>query len=429
MSINECYPANDSISSSSRKQTFTERFDQYFTQDDEYDEHSQFIDAKNITLIDRDDVAGASMTSSLFNYQWEFRHTLSYWVAINYILGALLFTTGSFFWLIEDRLTTTDFYCLVTVAFFAGACCFTMGTYFAYYEVINEQTQSSRRKRIFCCYAGKRNINFYAVLTYFIGTICYQLNTTTGRVFYTIRGVLKMNFTRGSLTWYLLLQMPIFFGGLCFWVGAMFEMHLNKAWKWRPTKLSWIVCWLNGVGGFTFFMAGIGLFFEDQPLIILWMTIIPYLFGSFCYFLGGIGSLWMWKLNQFGLCHLPQLNTEHHLHRTEKRKGKNIVLYRDIFFLCFYVVTLATAITCIAYASICVRYGDWIKNFALALVASIVILAMGSFVHREPERAPVSYLLWFLRFFMIIYTINLMVDGYHLSGNSCYTYGEHDYHP
>jgi len=147
------------------------------------------------------------------------------------------------------------------------------------------------------------------------------------------------------------------------------------------------------------------------------------LVGSFLYLIGSVLSLLMWKLQQFGLVYLPELNVEGE--RTKKKlKKSNFVMYRDVLFLCMYVITLCGAISAMTYASLCEQYQDWIKNFTLATLASIVILAIGSFMHREPEKPPFTYILWFVRFFMMFYTANLVIDGYHLSGNECGIYGK-----
>ena len=56
------------------------------------------------------------------------------------------------------------------------------------------------------------------------------------------------------------------------------------------------------------------------------------------------------------------------------------------------------------------------------MIASMVLLSIGSFMHREPEKPPFIYLVWFLRLFMLWYTLNLVVDAWHISGTECDAY-------
>ena len=101
-----------------------------------------------------------------------------------------------------------------------------------------------------------------------------------------------------------------------------------------------------------------------------------------------------------------------------------MVLYRDIFFIVLYCITASGSTFAISYALQCKDFEDWIKNYFLALMGSVAILVISSFMHKEPAKASFSYLLWFLRVYMTIYTINLVIDVYHISGTECTKYGD-----
>ena len=202
-------------------------------------------------------------------------------------------------------------------------------------------------------------------------------------------------------------------------VTGLLAMYLNKCWRWKPHSLGWIVSWLNGVGGFFFFIAGLTGFMQEIEFITPW----AYLCGSFCYLLGSIGALVMWKLQQFGYIYMPELNQNKQRSYGVWKKQRNTVLYRDIFFINLYIITAALAISSISYAVQCKRYSDWIKNYALIAIGALGVLLLGSVIHFEPEKPPFSYLLWFLRFYMCFYTVNLCVDAYHISGKECKRYG------
>jgi len=110
-------------------------------------------------------------------------------------------------------------------------------------------------------------------------------------------------------------------------------------------------------------------------------------------------------------------------------KDGTIVMYRDVAFICLYVVTFGTAVSAISYSFLCPQREDMIKNFLLACLASVVLLGIASFMHREPEKPPFTYILWFMRAFMSFYTINLFIDTWHLSGTECEIYGQAESSP
>ena len=117
------------------------------------------------------------------SHQYQFRHTVSYWISISFIFGSLLFTTGSAFWIIDDYITTEDYYALVTVAYFAGACAFGTGSYFGYHEVINElqkkhKPQKRVHKRLWLFLSGRKSMHYWTALVFFMGTILYQITVT-----------------------------------------------------------------------------------------------------------------------------------------------------------------------------------------------------------------------------------------------------------
>ena len=75
-------------------------------------------------------------------------------------------------------------------------------------------------------------------------------------------------------------------------------MYLNECWKLNP-NLAWTVSWLNGMGGFVFFISG---FFGVIPGDTMQSTIFPlgYLIGSVLYLGGSVGALMMWRKRQSG---------------------------------------------------------------------------------------------------------------------------------
>ena len=85
--------------------------------------------------------------------------TLPYWIAISFLFGSVLYTSGSFFWIIDDYLTDNDYFALVTVAFLIGGTAFLVGGYINFYGVINspdpdEGLKGHPRRRRFFFHSG-----------------------------------------------------------------------------------------------------------------------------------------------------------------------------------------------------------------------------------------------------------------------------------
>ena len=61
--------------------------------------------------------------------------SVPYWVSVSFLLGAILFTEGSFAWMVVDA--GKPFLWAVAYPYFWGACAFQIGCYLAFVEVIN----------------------------------------------------------------------------------------------------------------------------------------------------------------------------------------------------------------------------------------------------------------------------------------------------
>ena len=212
-------------------------------------------------------------------------------------------------------------------------------------------------------------------------------------------------------------------------VGCVCLLCGCQCWKWRPYKLGWVISWLNGIGGFLFFVScAVFTWWDngdaDRETFRLWLCAGPLLVGSVLYWIGSVLSLVMWKLQQFGLVNLPFLNKQKRRDYIERNlEQKDKVLYRDILFLILYSLDVAMAFIAISYALQCEKYEDWIKNFLLGSLASIALLSLGSFMHQTPKKPPFLYFIWFIRCYFVFYTSNLAIDLWHISGSQCAKYG------
>jgi len=341
---------------------------------------------------------------------FELRHSISYWISISFLFGAILFFSGSIFWIYDD-VEADDSYILVVVAFFVGTVAFLIGSYLGLYEVINIDSSDETRYLLPKDKKDCRNMSWIAAMSYFVGCLFYQITVTND--------VLQITYPPYSAGYWLILKLPLFIGGIFFGVGGIGEIVLNKGWMWRPTKLAFYTAWLNGVGGIMFFIAGVAYIASDENVRSVQ---IPYVLGSFGYMAGGVLSLMMWKLQQFGLVYLPDLNRELTIFHSKKGRAE-IVLYTDIFFLCIFCLSAATGVYAVTFATLCEHYKDWAKNFALSTVISVGVIALGSVMHRVPTKRPYKYLVYLLRFYLCWDMINMMIDTYNISGDKCHSYG------
>jgi len=350
--------------------------------------------------------------------KWSFRQTVAYWISVSFIFGCILFTTGSYFWLISGSLSPSDSYTLVTVAFNVGNLACQIGSYASTICIVNahlhkEVTGNPRTFNIILP-PDRWDQGYLASVIYLIGGTLAKLPP--------IWDLFGKTPSWGSTTWIVVESMRII-GNFSYFVGGAMAMDLNQCFKWRPRKLAWSVSWLNGVGGLIFFVGGC---FAVVPGDTVQKTLYPlsYLIGSLLYVVGSCGSLMMWKLNQFGYVYVPELNHYDKRDRFAEKKRTN-VLYRDIAFVCFYNLTAALAVMAISFSIQCSTYIDWIKNQSLVLVGSLGLLVIGTVIHKEPLKSPYTKLLWLLRFYVLCLTVVTGIDTFHLSSGGCQTYGNH----
>eukprot|EP01083_Nonionella_stella_P064044 166586_1 len=392
---------------SSSRERAVSLFDEYFTQEDTYDATSS-DSLKEMTLLSSSDLD----TPRSVDYRWQWRHTVSYWISVGFVLGGMLFVVGALSDVFVDKLHDIDYHTLNPIGFLFGAIAYVFGGYCGYYQVINESTKYNpsakgffKRKKAWCIHSGKKTIPYWAAFSYLVA------NTTT--FIQKIPRALQIEFVKYSLPWFLIMRFTMIIVYIGLFMGGALQLYLNKGWKWRPYKLGWIASWCDALAGALFlFQGSVNIWFVDEnnKMLQFWMLDLWCLIACIFYLISGVLYLLMWKLQQFGLTNLPQLNRIKH----RDTKKLDSVLHRDVLFIFLYCVTLVTALFAMVYSIHCGEYRDWIKNFFLHVCMSIALLVVSSFLHKEPDKPPLTYLLWFVRIYMIGITINLFVDISHL---------------
>lgn len=122
---------------------------------------------------------------------WNFTRTLSYWIAILYLEGSVLFVIGGAFSMTE--LVGQDLRLeqgLVDGPYFAGGVCFGLGAYCGVLQVLNVHNKDSKRQLVWCgsCRQWSKAAKTVgksaaaAYLTYFVGALLFQVGVGGGLV-------------------------------------------------------------------------------------------------------------------------------------------------------------------------------------------------------------------------------------------------------
>eukprot|EP01083_Nonionella_stella_P184075 667029_1 len=144
---------------SSSRERAVSLFDEYFTQEDTYDATSS-DSLKEMTLLSSSDLD----TPRSVDYRWQWRHTVSYWISVGFVLGGMLFVVGALSDVFVDKLHDIDYHTLNPIGFLFGAIAYVFGGYCGYYQVINESTKYNpsakgffKRKKAWCIHSGNRD--------------------------------------------------------------------------------------------------------------------------------------------------------------------------------------------------------------------------------------------------------------------------------
>jgi len=348
------------------------------------------LDPDDLLLIQQCGQAVSKLTES----DWALKHTACYWVSIMFIIGSVLFTSGSWFWLYD--LNYTQQLALVDWPFFIGSIAFNVGAYISWWQTMNLKSPPPPQT-IYWSFKD-RDLSWWICWWYVLGTVMYYGNTLSAV------GAIPLPPSWANFPWFM-----GFFGGVGFTLGGACEMISTKFWKCRPYKLSWWVAYLDFIGGFLFAFAAMTGFWSEVSSTCYKVTKISYLVGSLFYVFGSTLELVMWKSEQFGLAYMPTLNL------TDPINKRGTVSIVQLPFIFLYCCTAAISVTGITYSYCSSGYWIDMSGFILGLFIPAGVLSLTSVIHREPEEPPFSYLLWFLRIVMVWLTMNHLIDCFKLN--------------
>ena len=302
-----------------------------------------------------------------FTAPYQFRNTVAYWIAVCFIEGALLFTVGAAASLFH--LEGWQEKALVTATYFSGGIMFTTGAYLGWFLVINVGRQ---RVRLVSAPPSHLDAGYWGSLSYFVGAVCFNVNTTAflffpdgtsayrwgvewvsaffGSVLFTLAATIEFVQNKQARP-----HQSIFW--LCFFYLAGRQrvqcppLPTHAAPHPDPIRLddTCIPPRKGGIPpprrippcsvppahctalsyGFTsrgppyrtpcrslFFLFAAACSFpshfseEQQKRWDDWLVNVPYLAGSFSFFVGAWVAMYMWKAEQFGLGFIPEINDE-----------------------------------------------------------------------------------------------------------------------
>jgi len=343
--------------------------------------------------------------------EWEFRHTLTYWIAITTLIGSILFTLGSFMWLFDDSFTTNTSLALVTYPFLAGGVLFSISSYIAYYEVINDQKPDDKQIWFTC----DRDIMFKAgplgSLSFNIGTTVFGIAVFAGP--FAATGSDKQHEE-------MLNYGPSFLGCIFFCIGSFIECKHNKVWEVATgiRTLVWWVCMNNAVGSFFFtFAAAFGIFYDkltntETNNLIIW----PYTIGSFQFAIAACLQLFMWKRNLFGAGWMRELMEQQWKDKDDhKPLIKEETNWLMIAVLFIYSIGASLAVVEVAFQSLDGTSYAQIVTAIFGLLIMLGVISLGAVLHSKPPTQAYKYMFIGLHCIMLVFVSAKVAQVYHLS--------------
>lgn len=219
---------------------------------------------------------GSNRWLKFFSYK-----RIAWWIAINFMLGSLLFAVGSF-----SGNHTTQLPSIftqgnnLTWVFFIGSLFFTAAAGLQLLEVINSDINDlNNNECTWRWWAWKpKNAGYIASLIQFLGTILFNVNTAMG---------FDQNLTETQLVIYN--WGPDAIGSAFFLIAsyiAMIEVT-HKFWSLQPKLISWWIVFINLLGSIAFGIAAIYtlLDFTSSNAWWNWGLNTFTLIGAICFFI------------------------------------------------------------------------------------------------------------------------------------------------
>ena len=350
---------------------------------------------------------GALGDAVLDDSQWRWRHTVSYWVCVCFILGSLLFVSGCAFWYKKYEYEARE-RALVTYPFLAGACCFTCGSYLGVFTAVN---LGRNGKSVMWEWAPHKD-GFLGYLCYLIGALVFNISCIEPLdAFSDLPSWMKREMAWGAAE----------VGSFFFILGAAVEVKRNGVSDVRAAiedgtwmTLPFWVSWNNLFGGCFFFIAAVAGRFDPTSPGWVYTT---YLIGSMNFFVASSLMMYMWKGEQYGLGFIPSINRvlpiRGYVREGDDGDGKE---YRKVSVVQYCFLQAYIALTAASFVDFCfatqggftayekydgvARWHEVIASL-MGLYLSAGLLFMASVLHHAPRVQPFDKLLWWAQAFAV----------------------------
>mmetsp|Transcript_113100 Transcript_113100/g.156115 ORF Transcript_113100/g.156115 Transcript_113100/m.156115 type:complete len:511 (-) Transcript_113100:282-1814(-) len=342
--------------------------------------------------------------------EWEFRRTISFWVAVMFLEGSLLFTMTSFDANSKAALGN-NFHPLTSWSVTPGGLCFIAGTYLMCIETVN----LNKKQMTWWPFASKGSLKrrkalgitwwpYVASLNYFIGALVYFVPI--------VSSLFLEAFETPEILNVILVTVPYIIAGALFTIGGICECIDNRTFNSWPSTSAWWAALFNLVGGLFFFAAGMALVWDG------WWCNTLFGIGSAVYSAGGVIMIIMWKDEQFGLTFLAALNhlKESGMECSRPAEKERRFSIRSLVFLLLSVVSAAASVLNFSMTLeqmikeprvfTCTRlYNQLLPFFILHLA-----LVLQSAVIRMPKATPFHQLMIALRVMILTVATNTLVS-------------------
>ena len=356
---------------------------------------------------------------------WRFRRTLAYWVATMFLEGSILFTIGGSFqffavYASNTQMSTKLSDSVVLTPYLVGSINFTVGAWAGIEELLrlprSRDGMRLGRPRLFCFaklrhWAAIRQVTSWEPIVayplYFIGALLFNINCFVGFL------------TPNKIQLELLVWMPGCIGSLCFVVGGLCECSRNWDRIFSIDMLSApaVQSTLDLLGGVLFLLAASSgaVLLDGNEQLRHWFVDFAYLAGSLSFAAASVAGVWMWKGEQYGLALVPEINlatdmaasSEYTIHQAQLAQyGCGRSSGYQIPWLILYLVNASASVIAVALALNCSGSVHEVAESLLNFALSHGIVALGSVVHHVPTAAPHSWLIWYMRLLLMLYTLN-----------------------
>mmetsp|Transcript_30325 Transcript_30325/g.87465 ORF Transcript_30325/g.87465 Transcript_30325/m.87465 type:complete len:475 (-) Transcript_30325:73-1497(-) len=344
----------------------------------------------------------------------QFRETVAYWIGVLFIEGSLLFAWSGFFGAEGKQMYPLLADVLTVRPAFAGAICYTLGCYLVYFEVINLGIKHDSEVHFVRGDWEKLRETYYVEpssilggIAYFSGALLYQVSCTTGLFSASVPSHMLPYLT----------TLPTGLGGLLFFFGGLCEVVHNRIATSAPNTIVWWVSMFNFLGDVCFCLAGYPGFTDFN---VNMMTFV----GAISFTIGGMLSLGMWKVGQFGGALLAQLNAVARAKAipiTQRMQDGAIVVHEELdealepatisargisFILIFATCGAVSIVNCCFFGMHPhneIRDVDITAQEAInASIVHMVLIAMSAGNHRAPKEQPYRLLFFVMRMIITV---------------------------